>query len=54
MKLSARTVLHDDLNAVVELQDNPGVDSLGQRSVAFVHPGHSRATVDACFDRFPQ
>lgn len=54
MATSARTVNHDDLNAIVELQDNPGVDTLGQRSVAFVHPEHSGATVNACFDRFPQ
>jgi len=52
--MSARTVIHDDLNTIVKLQDNPGVDTLGQRSVAFVHPEHSGATVNACFDRFPQ
>ena len=54
MTMSARTVIHDDLNAIVKLQDNPGVDTLGQRSLAFVHPEHSGATVNACFDRFPQ
>lgn len=54
MTMSARTVIHDDLNAIVKLQDNPGVDTLGQRCVAFVHPEHSGATVNACFDRFPQ
>ena len=52
--MSAQTAFRHDLKIVVELQENPGVDTLGQRSVAFVSPQHSSATVAACFDIFPQ
>ena len=52
--LPARSVLDKDLQAIVELQGDPGVDSLGPRSVAFVHPRHSHIAVNTCFDTFPQ
>jgi hypothetical protein len=49
-----RIVRQQDLKTIVDLQEQPGTNSVGRRSVAFVHPNHTQSSISSCLDRFPQ
>ncbi len=51
---AARRAKFVDLEPMLRLPNSPGHNSVGRRILAFCHPNHSRDTLEAYFETFPQ
>jgi hypothetical protein len=51
---AGRNANQKDFDAVLNLPERPGMTSIGPRSLAFCHPGHSRTALTPYFQSFPE